>query len=300
MQRPAFELRHLVALQALLEERHVSRAAQRLGLTQPAVSNSLAHLRAHFKDEFLIRKGNTLSLTPFAEKIQLSLEDLLVGMRGIAEARPTFDPAAAKQNFQIVAGETSQFFLPLLARRIQERAPHASVSCVRPCRDSFDNYRGGAIDLMILPEQLYLDDHPREAIMRDEWVCLVSQDNRLVGDALTAETYRKLRHILPDNGRPGGPKFVVLGFEPDVAVTAPPSLAPSFLPGTCYVATVPARVALSCPSALRLREFPVPVPVAPLIIAMAWHVQKQNDPVNAWLRDMVRLAAHGLGEKRVA
>jgi len=288
MQRPCFDLRHLIALQVLLEERHVSRAAARLGLTQPAVSNSLAHLRAHFKDEFLVKKGNQLVLTPFAEKIHDSVNELLAGLQNIARARPNFIPAAIDQTFQIVVSDSALHFLPALVRRIAEVAPRATICWVHPSRDAHERHKAGEMDLLILPQEIFLDDHPRESIMSDEWVCLVSEDNHLVGDVLTLDTYRRLRHVLPEIGRPG----LISNTCPEVdripGVYAPFSLAPTFLPGTCLIATVPTRLARSYRNLLGLREFPVPVAMPPLVHAMEWHPQKHRDPANMWLRSIVR------------
>ena len=288
MQRPCFDLRHLIALQVLLEERHVSRAAVRLGLTQPAVSNSLAHLRAHFKDEFLVKQGNKLVLTPFAEKIQVSVNELLAGLQNIARARPNFVPGAIEQTFQIVVSDSALHLLPGLVRRIGEIAPRATVSYTHPSRDAHERHKAGEIDLLILPQEIFLDDHPREAIISDQWVCLVSEDNHLVGDSLSLETYRRLRHVLPEIGRPGATELLCPEIDRIAGVYAPLSLAPSFLPGTCLIATVPLRLARTCRDVLGLRQFPVPFAMPPQVLAMEWHPQKHRDPANIWLRSVVR------------
>ncbi|MFD0441679.1 LysR family transcriptional regulator [Streptomyces indonesiensis] len=151
--RPArIDLNLLVPLSALLSERSVTRAAERVSVSQPAMSTALAKLRRHYNDPLLVRAGQAMVLTPLAESLVDPVKELLGGMYGVLDRTEEFDPATSTRTFNLVADDYVAIVMlrPLLSK-LSEVAPDVRVSVTGVHTGMFDRLRRGQSDLLIWP-----------------------------------------------------------------------------------------------------------------------------------------------------
>jgi LysR family transcriptional regulator, nod-box dependent transcriptional activator len=169
------DLNLLVALDALLDERSVTRAANRVGLSQPGMSNTLARLRKLFGDPLLVREGLTLVPTPRAESLRQPVQDALNLIQHALDDRDAFDPASAHATFTVSCSDYSILMLigPLV-RRLTTTAPGLTVQVVPRAADAVRLLRDGDADLVIEPVEIIPDvTLPRMRLFTDRWLCCV-------------------------------------------------------------------------------------------------------------------------------
>src|ERR1700749_2988299 len=250
------DLNLLVVLQALLEEGNVTRAGARLGMPQPAVSNALARLRRHYRDELLVRAGNGYDLTPLARSLLPSVQESTRLIGRTFSPGQAGQPPAGDRMFTICLSDYSMTVLgePLLRRGVHALAPTAGIQLRLASRELADGDRGLlGYDLLIGPLRLQPAGQP-EVIIRDRLVYVADPANpRLRASAdgtrrLTAEDLAALPHAavrFPDPGSdPVGMALLQRGINPNVVLTTGGWLPlPFLIAGTDLVAAVPARLA---------------------------------------------------------
>jgi DNA-binding transcriptional LysR family regulator len=300
------DLNLLVILQALLEEGNVTRAGVRLGMPQPAVSNALARLRRHYRDELLLRAGNGYDLTPLARSLLPSVQEStrLIGR--------TFSPGEAGQPpvgdrlFTICLSDYSMTVLgePLL-RRVHDLAPDAKIQLRLATREPADGDRGLlGYDLLIGPPRLQ-SSRPPEVLLRDRLVYVADPANpRLRAGAdgawrLTAADLAALPHAaarLPDPGSdPAGMALLRRGITPNVVLITGGWLPlPFLIVGTDLVAAVPERLARRTGAAAGVTIVEPPFGTVELVEAAWWHPLHATDPALTWLRGIVADVAASL------
>src|SRR3954447_11858353 len=183
------DLNLLVSLDALLQQRSVTRAAAQMGLSQPALSASLARLRRHFGDELLPRVGNEYRLTPLAVQLRDLARLALSGVERVFTAQTEFDPASSRREFSMLVSDYVVAILgDTMAELLAEEAPQARLRFIANTPTAVD--RADQIllstDLLILPHGFVTDLSHRD-LYRDEWVCVVASDNAAVEESLTVE-----------------------------------------------------------------------------------------------------------------
>ncbi len=291
-------LNALVALDALLSERNVTRAARRVGITQPAMSQSLARLRELFGDPLLVRKGRSMVLTPRAEAMLLPLSDALLSVERALQLGMGFDAATSTRIFKIALTDLSvTMVLPSILRRIGERAPGIRLQA-EPLSSGrlSDKLSSGEIDLVIAVYLSTAEGLRSETLLVDDYVCLVRR-----GHALG----RRKRVRIDDYQAHGHVAYTPVGFVPRPMSEAVPGVAsaagirasvpyllalPDVVRRTDLVATVPRRL-LSAPIDLDgviMVEAPRELP--PVIHSQWWHPRFDSDPAHQWLREHVREA----------
>jgi DNA-binding transcriptional LysR family regulator len=294
MNLQGFEARHIAVLDMLFTERHVGRAADRLHLSQPAVSNSLAWLRRHFNDPLLIRSGGALRLTPFAERLREPVRKLLLDFRAVATVRPSFETRTATQHFRLTISQSAAASLmaPLL-RAVAGEAPRVTIEC-KPIDGDRYEFERGEIDILVLPWEVLYTGHPRERLFSDEWMCVISADHLGSRQTISADEYRAARHVLADVQQAISWQLEALGVRREVAAIVPHSQVVDMLPGTPWLATMPKAV-LSARPQRNVSSLPLPFEIGPQVIGMQWHRDTEGDPAAEWLRDHVRRAAREAG-----
>jgi DNA-binding transcriptional LysR family regulator len=304
MTRPVNELRLanldlnlLVSLDALLAERSVSRAAARLGLSQPSLSASLARLRRHFHDDLLTRVGNHYELTPLAAQLAEQTTVALAAVARVFASEPDFDPAAADREFTVLISDYAITVLgPHLAALLQ-RAPNVRLRlhqvAIPAVNAAAQALRG--VDAMVLPHG-YLSELPSQQLFTDRWVCIVAAGHPAVGEKLTMTDLEKLpmvvAHHEPASYTPAGKQLSMLGVQPRVQLVAETFLALPFLVAAGNgVALIQERLARQLAPAVQIRVLPCPFDVAPLNEALWWHPMYARDPGHRWLRQLFADAA---------
>jgi DNA-binding transcriptional LysR family regulator len=292
------DLNLLVTLDALLRERNVTRTAEALGVSQPAVSAALARLRRHFGDPLLARSGNRYQLTPLAAQLLALTEPAIAGVRRVFDVTPEFDPSQVEREFTILTSDYAATVLgPLIARRLAAAAPGVRLRLRQSTPYTVDHAHDTlrTADGLLLPHG-FLTGIPFLDLYEDQWVCIVSADNELVGSSLTLELLAELPWVVLYNLRtafaPAAQQLKMLGIEPRVEVVADGFLPMPFLvAGTRRVALLQKRLAALLATTAGVRVLPCPFDVMPLAGAFWWHPIYSNDPAHIWLRGVLADAA---------
>src|SRR3954466_1233054 len=299
----SLDLNLLVSLDALLQQRSVTRAAAQMGLSQPALSASLARLRRHFGDELLTRVGNEYRLTPMAVQLKELTRLALSGVERVFTAQPEFDPASSIREFTFLA---SDYWVAVLgdtvAELLAEEAPNARLRLAANTPSAVDRADQVMLttDLLVLPHG-FLTGLSHRDLYRDEWVCVVAADNPVVEEGLTVEHLETLPWVVTYHGQtastPAARQMRMLGIEPRVQIVNEDFLTvPGLISGSDRIALLQRRLVDVLPLDSGIRALPVPFEVSPLIEAMWWHPVFDDDPEHSYLRDVViRAAGQALG-----
>jgi DNA-binding transcriptional LysR family regulator len=282
----------LVALDALLRERNVTRAAAKLGVGQPALSHSLARLREHFKDPLLVPKGRQLVLSDKGTKLAPSVTAAAAALADVFEERPSFDPRA-RSAFAIAAGDLFAWrFVPAIAQRLAREAPGIELE-VRPLMGrSTAAILGDGVDLAFGAFEDVPPEINQQHLFRDPFVCVVRADHPLVGATLPLKTYVKLPHIEvapAPNARPGvriDRLLAARGLERRVATRVPYFLlAAQLLAASDQVLTMTQRFAEVLTGLAPLKLVKCPLPIPPLSFSQIWSRDHDHQPAHRWVRD---------------
>ena len=192
-----FDLNLLVALNALLEEGSVTRAARRLNLSQPAISSALKRLREAFNDDLLVANGKRMVPTPHALSLAPLVAEALVSMQSLLASSTLFDPANSQRIFRIAASDyvTTVVIIPLL-RDLAVAAPSVRIELTPPSAATANGMERGAIDLIISPEQFQDRGHPHDLLFEERHVILGCRDNPIFAAPITEDIYSRVGHVV--------------------------------------------------------------------------------------------------------
>jgi DNA-binding transcriptional LysR family regulator len=290
----SLNLNLLPVLDALLAERSVSRAAARVGLSQPAVSNALAQLRAHLGDPLLVRKGNGMAPTERALALAGPLRTALVALEQGLQPAQAFDPAAADRNFIIMTNDFVAFaMLPRLLARLHQEAPGVSIQ-IRAWQEHVvpPELARGDTDLVLgfnrgLPAGLHATP-----LFQDRFVFVARRGHPVVRGKISLATYTKLKHVVVShepNAR--GVLDDVLaerGLSRNVALRVSHFLlVPPIIAATDYVAALSEAIAVPAEKTLRLQLLKMPLAFEAATVHMVWHERTGGSPAHAWFRGIV-------------
>jgi LysR family transcriptional regulator, nod-box dependent transcriptional activator len=294
------DLNLLIALDALIEEAHVTRAAQRVSISQPAMSDALQRLRHLFGDELLVRVGRQYQLTALALELRQPLHELVQIASEIVQRREVFDPATDPRVLNVVASEYSAYMLvqPLL-QRIATEAPGVSLRLHRSSRGEPEKIASD-INLGLWPSpsaaELVL---PSEILFHDRWVCAVWKGNKDVGRRVSLDDYMRAPHAVYETGTGAlglaDRAIHEMNRPRTVQVTADSFvLLPLLLEGTPQVMMIQERFGKKLAQIADVRLVEPLFETPPLAEAMYWHSRNTSDPAHRWLRSMLREIAADL------
>jgi DNA-binding transcriptional LysR family regulator len=288
------DLNLLRILDAIAQERNLTRAGQRLGLSQPAVSHALARLRFTLGDELFVRTPEGMQPTPRTQQIAQPIREALRVLRATLEPEE-FDPAQSCRNFTLLVNNyTARAVVPTLSRIIAEAAPQITLD-IRPvgARNVLDQLDLGAADIALTR---LVDGGDRFKCVRvtdDDYVALLDRQHPgAAGAALSAQQLAAIPHIAitssDDETHFVDDALGELGLSRKIAIRAPLLSVVLLLIGADRLAIVPRRAAngLATVCALVCRELPFASPRTEL--SMIWHRGLDKDPAQQWLRAMVR------------
>lgn len=297
------DLNLLVVLDALLDERSVTRAAERLALSQPAVSGALARLRALFGDPLFTRVQR--GLVPTDRAIALAEPTkLLLRQAGELLNPPAFDPTTADREVRIAT--TDYMIITLIApflRFLQERSPNIRL-IVRSLESSdiASRLANGELDLGITIPEFAAPGLQSRLLYTDHYIGAVRRGHPLLESKVTVSRFCDYRHtlVVPRGGEPHGPlddALASVGGRRIIGISLPNFLTiPTVLDSTDFIAVGPKRLFQTWSDRLALFEVPVPVPSFDNIAV--WHPRAQNDVAHRWIREQLRRIVHQLGEPR--
>lgn len=292
------DLNLLVALDALLAERSITRAAERLHLSQSAMSNSLARLREYFEDELLVQVGRQMEPTPRAETLREAVRDVLLRIETSVATQPQFDCTTSDREFRLFVSDYSMAVLmPAALGLAATMGSTARFNLLPQVLNPARALERGEADLLVIPKAYCSADHPTEILYDDSFVCVVWEDSGHAREPMTFERYAGAGHAVMVPVGTAQPAFETwfvqrYGLSRRIEVTTYSfSALPLLVVGTELVATVHARLARRLAPALPVRLLPMPLPMPPLEQAMQWHKYRSTDPGLLWLRGLLQRAA---------
>lgn len=294
------DLNLLIALDALLSEQNVTRASERLNISQPGMSAALQKLRWHFHDELLERVGRRLELTPRARVLVQPVRDVLFNIRSLTQGIDSFDPSKAQRVFRVSASTMCHDLLGVsLVRYLSKTAPSVSVQFDDLLVDVVAKLDSGQIDLAITISQGVLaeSENPGEhlssvELFDDEMVLVAASDNPFIGDTVGLDDICALPYL---ETRIGG-RGVNVGEQAWANRPAQPHICawfPNFqltldaVASSDAMAMVPAGLVSAHKGRYNVRIFSPPFEVPLLTENIYWHPRNDEDAGHRWLRDMV-------------
>lgn len=285
------DLNLLVALDALLSERGVTRAAARIGIGQSAMSSSLARLRLLFGDELLTRAPEGMRPTPRALALAEPVRTLLRQVQSLVRRDAVFDPRTVTRTFTIGLPDSAEVLLgPRLLAYLRAEAPGISLLL-----RSIDRIRilqeldADRVDLGIGFFTEGQTHHKRRLLYRDNYLCMFNADLVGITPPISLEDYVRFPHILTSLKETAhgvvDDALAKRGLSRTLAVTTPRFLAVPFLVRSApVITTMHARLATFFAGALGLSVSPAPVELEDVAISMLWHASYDDDPAHRWLR----------------
>jgi len=300
MQLNRFDLNLLIALDALIHEKNVTRAAERVFVSQPAMSAALQKLRDYFNDPLLVRVGRDMELTPRGLSLVEPVREALLRIQVTLGTQPTFDPAKVRRSFTVICSADAHLrVMPAALRRVVQEAPGVQCHIEQFSETTLSRLEYGDADLYLGMNMLPVfgtrefADWLRVVDIRPvQWVCVVPADHPTARDELTEEQFRTLPHLIgwPNSHSVPLEEFTRRLFNVDINVRATvQSLVeiPLLLQGTDMIATLPERVATTLNGVAPVRMFPLPLRMPETREVLVWHKRNEPDPGHAWLREML-------------
>lgn len=297
MRLAGIDLNLLTSLDVLLDEASVTRAARRLGKTQPAVSHNLRRLRELLGDPLLVRTPHGMQATPRAHELRPAVRAALEAAETVLQAAPRFDPARAERSFVLAMADQAAFqLLPPLVQRLAAAAPGITLQLRPPPADLAAALSEGEFELAIG----VFGDSPSgirsELLWTETFACVVRRGGPGTRGPFDLRRYLARPHLLvAPRGRPGSIVDDLLArdhLRRRVAVVVPHFLvAPAIIAASDLVWTAPAGLAHALAARYALTVRPPPLAIPSFAIAMRWHLRLDRDPGLAWLRSLLREVA---------
>ncbi len=300
------DLNLLVALDALLTEKSVSLAADRLCLSQSATSSALGRLRDYFGDDLLVVKGRHMILTARAEELIEPVRTVLEQIRTTIAIAPAFDPATADRQIRIMASDyTTQVLLAEAIAQLEKEAPNMRFEIQPMNTNPVEYVERGFIDLLITIDFAVSVDHPTQLLFEDDYVVVGDAANPAMQGEMTLERYFELGHITARFGRAQMPAFDEWFTRRQkqrrrIEVVAPTFLSlPGLVLGTSRIATMHRRLAQQMVATLPLAMRELPFAIPPIREVVQWNIANSNDRALRWVVERLeavaqnRVKAHG-------
>ena len=299
MNLQAIDLNLLLAFEALMDERNVTRAAQRIGLSQSAMSNALARLRRTFDDPLLIRGAKGMTPTPAAQTLIIPVRAALAQLREAVEEKPRFDERASQRVFHLLTSDYAEvIFLGPLLERLRARARSVCLQIHRlnslfespappSLSESFDLALGFFPDAPALDTSLH-----SEVLWSEQNVCIARADHPMIRGKLSLRQYTAAHHIgvFYKSLGPGliDTLLAQKGHSRHLAVLVPHFASVPFLVAASdLIATVPESLARRFSKHVKLQILPLPFTVPAFRLTMLWHERNETDPAHLWLRNLI-------------
>ncbi|MDH6266038.1 LysR family nod box-dependent transcriptional activator [Rhizobium sp. SG_E_25_P2] len=297
MRFKGLDLNLLVTLDCLLTERNVSRAAEKLCLSQSATSGALTRLREYFGDELLLQLGRTMVMTPRAVELLPAVRSVLLQVEGTIIKRPEFDPLSAKREIRIIASDYMTITaLSAALRAINREAPELTFKLTVPGESPQDLLDRAEVEFLAMPDVYLSPDHPSQRLFSEDYRAVIWSGNTLVkGDEITLSEFLHMRHVSVNYSQ-SGPTFEGwfierFGNERLVEVTTSSySTVPFLIVGTDRIALMHQRLANVFARMMPLKLLKPPVEIPQIHEALQWHFYNDSDECLTWVRN--RLIEH--------
>ncbi|WP_338664515.1 LysR family transcriptional regulator [Pararoseomonas sp. SCSIO 73927] len=287
---------------ALMEERSVTRAAERLGMTQPALSNALSRLRVMLRDQLFIRERYGIQPTPVALELAPGIAEALARLDDAVLGQQEFEPASAERLLTIAPNGYVEFVLvPAIVARLRQVAPGIRLRLTPYSNDLVETGVTSGTTALVLgripdpPDNLVV-----QHLMDEGLACVVRTDHPEIGGSLTREEFERLRHVnVVPPGRMRAGLFQALAEQKlrrEVAISVTNFFAVAEMVAvTDLCATLPELICRRLAHDPRLKVLPLPVDLGTFPVEMGWHVRYRHDPAHRWLRSLIAEMAELVG-----
>ena len=295
MRAPSLDLRLLEVFEAIFVEKSLTNAALKLAMTQPAVSQSLTRMRAHFGDQLFVRTVAGMEPTPRAKELFTSVSVILKEARESLVARPAFDARVSEREFVIATTDLgAAALIPPLIEAVRVRAPVSRIVSVNADgHELAEEMTSGDISLAIGNFPVLQSGIYQQGLYKETYVLLASRERAAEG-CVTVDDFRQAHHVVVSAGNSGHfhaeieKRLTAMIPHDHVAATVSSFLvAPLVARGTDLLLTVPRRVAAIYAPFLGLEEMPLPLELPDYPITQYWHARFHHDPGIVWLRNLV-------------
>lgn len=286
-------MRQLLVFDEIYKTRSVSRAAEALGLGQPAVSIALGRLREHFGDPLFVRTSGGMAPTRLADELAQPMREALAALQRALGHRSGFEPMASQRTFRICMTDISQLvLLPRLWARLRATAPGIRIDIAPLSDDTGRMLESGEADLALgFMPQLEAGFY-QQALFRQRYVCMASDDHPRIRDTLSLAQFEAEEHVVVSSSGTG---HLIIARElarqritRRVALRLPNFLGSAFvLEGTELLVTIPQRLGEVLRGRGHFRIFPVPFELPDYAVKQHWHERFHHDPGNRWLRGVI-------------
>ena len=293
MELRELDLNLLLVFNRLLLDRSVSTAAQKLGLTQPAVSNALKRLRTALKDELFLRTSRGMEPTPYALHLAEPVVYALNALQTALSTRDSFDPLTSTRNFQLAMNDIGEmYFMPALMVALSKVAPQVRVSTVRPNAGNLkEGMESGTVDLALGLMPNLQSGFFQRRLFRHKYVCVFRKDHPVARSPMTLAQFSALEHVGVIAANTGHDEVDGLleraGIQRKMKLVVPHFIAVGhILQSTDLISTLPERFAQRCEAPFGLVTSPHPARLPDIAINLFWHAKFNRDPANMWLRQL--------------
>jgi len=307
MKLESLDLNLLLVFDALATERSVTRAAAKVGLSQPALSNALARLRALFRDPLFERSAGQMQPTPRARQLLTPLSEAISKLREAFETQAAFQPDASDREFLIATNDyVDSLLLPRVVQRLQRDAPSIALRTVRTdylFLPPVERLQSGELDLALG----FFGETPRpnpgllsRRLLTGRLVCILRTTHPRAGRQLSLRTFVETPHVrvmYPGNERQGSIDTILRsrGLSRRIAVTVPHYLTiPAMVAKSNLLGVVPEQMAHRAARSLRLKIFDPPIALPDITVMMIWNERAQFDRAHRWFRECIAAASQAL------
>lgn len=289
-----FDLNLLLVFNQLLLDKSVSVAADRLGITQPAVSNALKRLRTALKDDLFLRTSKGMEPTPYAQHLAEPVLYALNALQSVLTRRDSFDPLTSTRTFHLAMTDIGEiYFMPPLMERLSQLAPGIRMSTHRPnSGDLQSDMESGAVDLALGLQPNLQAGFFQRRLFQQRYVCVYRNGHPKARNPMSLELFSALEHVSVVAANTGHSEVDLLldraGVKRNLRLEVPHFVAVGhILHSTDLIATLPERFAQRCKEPFDLVVSPHPVPLPEIAITLFWHGKYHRDPASVWLRQLI-------------
>ena len=288
------DLNLLVIFNQLLIDRRVSTTADKLGLSQPAVSNALKRLRTLLKDELFVRTARGMEPTPYALHLIEPIGYALSTLQNALNQRDSFDPATSERTFTLGVTDIGEiYFMPTLMAMLSIEAPNIKISTLRHNTGHLsDDMAAGNVDIAIGLLPSLTTGFFQRRLFKQRYMCLFRQGHPKARNPISLAQYKSLPHVGVTSTNTGHSEvdewLTRKGISRDIHLHVPHFVAVGhILQSSDLIATVPERFAQKCSGPFQLETSPLPFNLPEIAINLFWHTKYNREPANMWLRKRI-------------
>ena len=293
------DLNLLVALDHLVTLKSVSLAAEKMFMSQSAMSNALNRLRQYFDDPLLVQVGKRMEVTPRAEAMHPAIREILVRIEATIDTHPEFDPTQSSRAFNVLVSDYSlRVLIPRVLAEMERQGARIRLNLLTQSSTPHTMLERGDADLLISPDIFISPDHPSQLLFEDTYVVIACANGPHAGEVMDLARYSSARHAVMVPPNTSGMSIPVeerylndLGIARQVELTTFSfSSLPYLVAGTGCIATVHGLLADLSGASAGIVTFPMPFEMPPFRQMVQWHSYRDQDPGILWIRDLFATA----------